>query len=175
MFDGREAVKLRRRVTEHQLRSLWVFLKTLPATRSQRMWSLLAIFVPFIWVNLVILRLQFGRMAWVAPVSVLLSVIVTLLFSRYFDSVSKRAFLDVNLAELGEQEFWLDEDGFGNGTPAGSAFHKWHTILRLDEPPGWMVVSCRGHVYSIPVETTDTEAQAFAREVRSRWQSRQPR
>ena len=75
-------------------------------------------------------------------------------------------FIAVNVAELGHQEFWIAEDGFGNSTPAGSTFHKWPALLAVEEAPGLAFIRGGTHLYSIPVAGAQTEVAQFVAELR---------
>ena len=75
-----------------------------------------------------------------------------------------------NLEECGQQEFWLEDGGFGNRTPMGSTFHKWQAVQQIEEAPDFGFVAARGHLYCIPKVADDDEATpAFMKELDRRW------
>lgn len=70
------------------------------------------------------------------------------------------------MAELGSQVFWVDAQGFGNGTPAGSTFHRWHTIREVQESGDLTAVIASTRLYAVPVGEDREEYSRFVAEPR---------
>ena len=155
-------MKLSRDVTERHLRLLWAHLRPSPGLRKQRHLTFFLMFVPLTFGAWAVLVATFGRTPWLPIASPSLGFFISVLLGKYFDTHTERAFIVANAAELGQQEFWFAEDGFGNATPAGSTFHKWHAVSEVEAVAGMTIIKCRGHLYTLPTEPGDSEAMDFA-------------
>lgn len=175
MFDGRGSMRIARALTSEHLRSLRAYIMERPEGKKVRRREFGMLLVPMTLMAFTFLVLRFGREPLLFLVSPIIGLVITYLLGRYLDSRADAAFVAANAQEFGHQEFWLEADGFGNSTPAGSTFHKWHTISAVESAPGLVFIAGGAHVYAIPTEATDAEGAAFLAELKDRWQDQRSR
>jgi hypothetical protein len=87
---------------------------------------------------------------------------------RSLDRHALQRFIEANKAELGTQEFWIDEAGFGNRTPVGSPHHVWSAIFAASDTPEFGYVGARARLYMIPKDTGPDDVSRFMRELKLR-------
>jgi hypothetical protein len=166
-------MRLARDVGPDDLRLLRTYLKTRPAARRYRRWEYLAYFVFAAFVAFGILAIPLARWTANAPGWFLASPIIGLLLWHpiwlLLDRITERRFIALNRAEMGRQDFWADEGGFGNSTPAGSTFHKWSTVLSVETTADLGFVAAGVHFYSLPTGANADELRAFMSDVTALW------
>jgi len=164
-----------RTLTAEHLGALRRYIKARPDGKRQRRREFGMLLVPMTLMAFTFLVLRLGRDPLVFLVSPVIGAAITYLLWRHMDSRTDAAFVAANAQELGEQEFWLEADGFGNSTPAGSTFHKWHMISAVESLPGLAFVAGGVHLYAIPMAPGDDEGSTFLDELKRRWQEQRGR
>jgi O-antigen ligase len=168
-------MRLARDVGPDDLRVLRAYLKTRPEGRRYRQWEYFAYLAFAAFVGFGILAIPLAR--WTASnpawfvVSPLIGLILWHPLWHILDRIAERRFIRLNKAELGHQEFWVDENGFGNSTPAGSTFHNWPTVVAVETAPNLGLVAAGVHLYSLPSGANSNEFHAFMAEVTARWRN----
>jgi hypothetical protein len=165
-------MKIAREVTVEDLTALRAYLKTRPEGRGQRRWEYMAILFFTSFLGAGVMAIPFAPWTARTPLWFAVSPVLGLLLSvptwRYLDGRTDSRFVAANLAELGHQEFWIAEDGFGNSTPAGSTFHKWVTVSAVEETPALGFILGGIHLYAIPVAGARGEVAEFIAALRER-------
>lgn len=163
-----------RDIMADDLRTLRRYLKKRPDGARHRRYEYASYLGLSTVVGFAILAVFFARSASVTPWLFAVSPVIGLLlchpFWLYLDGRSDNRFVAGNAAELGRQEFWTSDEGFGNKTPAGSSFHVWKEIVAVEEESCLLFVSARVLFYTIPRHVgVDSEFEDFAAEVKERW------
>jgi hypothetical protein len=167
-------MQVARDVTADDLMTLRRYLKRRPDGVRLRRYEYGSYLGVFTVVGFGILAVFFARSAsvtpWLFAVSPVIGVLVCQPFWLYLDRRADARFVAGNASELGRQEFWTSDEGFGNRTPAGSTFHVWKEVVAVEQESNLLFVSARVLFYTIPRRSgADPEFEQFAADVTERW------
>lgn len=155
------------------LAALRAYLKTRPEVKAAIRADYFAYFMLAAFIGFGVLAIPLARWTANAPLWFLASPFIGALVWHpiwvLLDKWALGRFVAANRLELGLQEFWITEDGFGNSTPAGSAFHRWPAVKAADSTPALGYVAAGVHVYAIPSAGHPEEVESFIGELRRRW------
>jgi hypothetical protein len=163
-------MKIARRTEAPELVSLRQWLKSQPAGRKHRIieylgYLCMTILMVLMASIIVYIRLYDFNPWWLLIPAVPLGLALWHPLWMYLDGRGDRRFVKANLKELGPQEFWVDAEGFGNGTPAGSTYHRWPTVSEVHEAGDFTVVIAHPRLYTIPAGDDREEYARFVAEL----------
>jgi hypothetical protein len=165
-------MRITRQTGEADLVAFRALLKRLPEGRKHvrlaytAYLAMMAFAVYLVLFMLLFLRGHDFHQLWMVALAIPLGLALWHPTWLYLDRSADRGFVKVNERELGPQEFWVDSDGFGNGTPAGSTYHRWHTVGDVHETPDLTAVIASPRLYSIPAGEDREEYARFLAEMR---------
>ena len=175
VFDGREPMRITRELTREDLVTLRAYLKTRPEAKVVRRADYLGYFLCASFIGFGILAIPLARWTVAAPIWFLASPFVGIAIWHplwlYLDRRALVRFVSANKLELGPQEFWVSDDGFGNSTVAGSTFHKWRAVVAVDNTAAQGFVAAGVHIYAIPYAGHREEVMSFVVEMKKRWEA----
>jgi hypothetical protein len=165
-----------RDVTADDLIVLRRYLKKRPAGARHRRYEYLSYLGFFTVIGFGALAIEFARWSattpWLFALSPVIGAALCHPFWIYIDGRGDARLIAANALQLGRQEFWASDEGFGNKTPAGSTFHIWKAVASVENAPNLLFVDARTSFYSIPRrEGPDGELDEFVAVVRQKWLS----